>query len=661
MKTSTNKIMAFLVSLLISALFFICCFEIPAVQAAISAKGNINLLAYAMTIILFCISYLLVSLFLTGRNKPCLLDKPKTALGVGIFLFLGNLLFLIRMFQLETEVYGSFSFRYIWQILPFWLVAFVLAAEGIFFLSFVRKSRISAGTWGLPALYGLLTLLIGYNFYTPEVFLRNAADRLHMNAYFNSIYNVLHGSPYTEYTTSIYGHYGILYKLPMKLLGGDHIDFILLNSLAGALAFLAMFATLHFMVKNDLLRILGAVALSFPVLAMRSGIYWQLWPHRVLFMSLMLCYMAFCLRYKKLNRLTCVLGYVLAFVGILWNTESGLFCAAAWAGFWILRNLCLKKNPMIFLIRTGIFHIAGIILSFLGAWGVVELYNITNGGKIMGIKEFLFPLLQSSYMDGLLRVDLPKFPSAYMVIVALFFLACAWGISHMWFLHKQKVSESAVLPSCFAFAVAVLSLGQITYFINRAAYHNLEIAHLPAVLLLCMMAETGLETFRTFHIKKLDSFSGMEIFRGVFTEMALLVLMTLCTGTIILYGQNTDSREVLHNKEEFTDFAAHVAANIPQNTYGFGIGVPEIYSVLRWDTNCYTLDLPDLSLRPEVGDRIMDDIKEKQLPSFLAGEETVSRIKKYSSKEKSSWLLNTYQVAQTFEFQGAVLEYYTLK
>ena len=138
-------------------------------------------------------------------------------------------------------------------------------------------------------------------------------------------------------------------------------------------------------------------------------------------------------------------------------------------------------------------------------------------------------------MDDLLRVDLPKFPSAYMVIVALFFLACAWGVSHMWFLHKQEESESAVLPACYAFATAVLSLGQITYFINRAAYHNLEIIHLPAVLLLCMMTETGLETFRTFHIKKLDSFSGMDVFRGAFTAMALLVLMTLCTGTVVLY------------------------------------------------------------------------------------------------------------------------------
>lgn len=483
-----------------------------------------------------------------------------------------------------------------------------------------------------------------------------------MDAYFNSIYNVLHGSPYTEYTTSIYGHYGILYKLPMKLLGGDLIDFILLNALVGAVSFLAVFLALHFIVKNNLLRILGAVAVTFPVLSMRSGIYWQLWPHRVLFMCLMLCYMAFCVRYKKLTPLTCTLGYLLAGVGILWNTESGLFCAAAWAGFWILRSLCSRKNKVSHIIRIILLQISGMVLSFLGAWGIVEIYNLIQGGKVMGIREFLFPLLQSSYMDDLLRVDLPDFPSAYMVILALFFLACAWGISHMWFLRKntEENTAAALLP-CFAFATAVLSLGQITYFVNRAAYHNLEIAHIPSVLLLCMLAETGLNTFCTFRLKRKQEFSGMEIFRGAFTAMALLVLMTICTGNVIQYGQNTALREELHNKQELNDFAAHIAANIPENTYAFGIGVPEIYSILRWDTGCYTLDLPDLSLRPEAGDFIMDDIKEKQLPAFFAGEGTISRMKKYSSKEKSTWLLDTYEVSQTFEFKGAVLEYYTLK
>lgn len=662
MKTSTNRITAFLVSLLITAGAGFCCFKIPFLSQAISSKGNINLLTYAMMVVLFCISYLLISLLLTRTEKPGIFDLPKKAFPAALVLFAGILLFLIFMFYLETEVYGSVSVRYIWHIVPFWLIAAALMAEGIFFLSCVRKSRINAGPWALPALYGMLTLLIGYNFFTPEVFLRNEPDRLHMNAYFNSIYNVLHGSPYTEHTTSIYGHYGILYRLPMKLLGGDLIDFILLNSLVGALSFLAIFLTIHFVVKNNLLRVLGAVAVAFPILAMRSGIYWQLWPHRVLFMCLMLCYTAFCVRYRKLNPFTCILGYILSFAAILWNTESGLFCAAAWAGFWILKSLCYRKNRISSEIRTAFLQISGIVLSFLTAWGIVEIYNVSRGGKVMGIREFLFPLLQSSYMDDLLRVDLPDFASAYMVILVLLFLACAWGISHMWFLRKNEQENTGIiLQACFIFATAVLSLGQITYFINRAAYHNLEIAHIPCILLLCVMAEAGMDTFRSFHLKKLSQYTGTQIFHGTFTTMALLILMTVSTGTVILYGQNAALREELHNKQELTDFAAHVAANIPENTYAFGIGVPEIYSILRWDTTCYTLDLPDLSLRPEAGDHIMDDIKEKQLPAFLAGEQTVSRLKKYSSEEKSSWLLDTYQVSQTFEFKGAVLEYYTLK
>ena len=661
MKTSTNKILSFLFSLLFSFVFAACCLKIPSLSEMISSKGNINLLTYAMTVILFCISYLLISLLLIRTKKTAVLDRPYPAITAALILFTVNLLFLIRMFQLETEVYGSVSVRYIWHIMPFWLVAVVLAAEAVFFFSFVKKSTISLKPSALMAFYGMLTLLIGYNFYTPEVFLRNEPDRLHMDAYFNSIYNVLHGSPYTEYTTSIYGHYGILYKLPMKLLGSDLADFILLNALIGALSFLAAFLALHFIVKNDLLRIIGAVAVSFPVLAMRSGIYWQLWPHRVLFMCLMLCYMAFCVRYKKLNRITCILGYGIVFLGILWNTESGLFCGAAWAGFWILKSLCSKENKPSYVIRTVFSQIFGIILSFLAAWGTVELYNLANGGKIMGIQEFLFPLLQSSYMDDLLRVDLPDFASAYIVIIALLFLACAWGISHMWFLRKDQETTMDILPACFAFAAAVLTLGQITYFINRAAYHNLEIAHIPCIILLCLLAEGGMETFRRFRFKDLNQYNGMELFRCFFTGAVLLVLMTVCTGNVIQYGQNTALREELHNKQELNDFAAHIAANIPENTYAFGIGVPEIYSILRWDTGCYTLDLPDLSLRPEAGDHIMDDIKEKQIPAFLAGEGTISRMEKYSSKEKSQWLLDTYQVSQTFEFKGAVLQYYTLK
>lgn len=662
MKTSTNKITAFLVSLAVSLGFAGFCLKFPTISAIISSVGNLNLLTYAATVILFCVSYLFFSLLFNSTVKNSIFEKSSSALAAAVFLAAGNLVFLIVMYILEVNVYGSVSARYIWHNMPLWLVMLCLAAESLFFLFFVRKTTISIKDYAMYPLYGMLTVLAGYNFYTPAVFLRDEADRLHMDAYFNSIYNVLHGSPYTENTTSIYGHYAILYKFPMKLLGGDLIDFILLNSLIGALCFLAMFLALHFVVKNNLLRILGAIAMTFPVLAMRSGIYWQLWPHRILFMSLMFCYAGFCIRYRKLNRLTCILGYVLSMLGILWNTESGLFCAAAWAGFWILRLFCDSRKKITSVISGSLMHLAGIAVSFLGAYAIVEIYNLASGGTVTNIREFLFPLLQSSYMDGLLRVDLPSFPAAYMAVLVLFFLAAAWGISHMrWLKRNQDISSIQVLLPCFAFFAAVLSLGQITYFINRAAYHNLEICHLPAVLLLCLLGEKGMDTFRSFRLKNLKQIPGIKIFYGAFTVVSLVVLLTICTGNFIQYGLNTSLRAELHNKQDINDFAAHVAAHIPENTYAFGIGVPEIYAILRWDTQCYTLDFADLSLRPQAGDHVMDDIREKDLPSFLAGEGTMERMEKYSNKDKYQWITDHYKVSQTFEFKGAVLRYYIKK
>lgn len=661
MKTTCNKIYAFLFALLLSMGTGALILKIPALSSAVASKGNINLLTYAVTVILFCILYFFFCL-LSGRTSGSeYRQNPVAAFVAASLLLIADFIFLFLMFKMEINVYASFSSRYIWHNMPLLLVILCITAENLFFLFLMRRSTLSTSDSSMYLLYGTLTLLTAYNFYTPAVFLRDEADRLHMDAYFNSIYNVLHGNAYSTYTTSIYGHYGIFYKLPLKLMGSDFIDFIFLNSCVGALCFLAMFLALHFMVKKTSLRILGAVAMTFPILSMRSGIYWQLWPHRILFMSLILCYAAFCVRYRKLNRVTCILGYLIAMAGVLWNTESGLFCAVAWSGFWILKILADHSRSFVNSFINICLHLAGIVFSFLGAYGIVELYNISCGGSPAGLKEFLFPLLQSSYMDDLLRVDLPDFPSAYMTVMGLLFLALAWGISKIRFIHSGSDRDSSLFPACYSFSASVLTLGQLTYFINRAAYHNLEICHLPAILLICILAERGWEFVRNFRFRDIRKYHSHMIYKGAFTVTSIVILVSICTGNLIQYGSNMSLRQQLHNKTEVHDFAANVAANIPENTYGFGIGVPEIYAMLRWDTQCYTLDFADLSLRPEVGDHVMDDIREKNLSGFLAGENAVKRLQKYCSKEKSDWLLDNYQIAQTFEFQGAVLEYYTKK
>lgn len=115
MKTSTNRIMAFFASLILSAGFAVCCFRIPALSAAVSSIGNVNLLTYAMTVILFCVSYLIFSILLARTEKPCFFDTPRNAFFTVVLLITVNILFFIRMYRLEVDVYGSVSARYVWH------------------------------------------------------------------------------------------------------------------------------------------------------------------------------------------------------------------------------------------------------------------------------------------------------------------------------------------------------------------------------------------------------------------------------------------------------------------------------------------------------------------------------------------------------------------
>lgn len=661
MKSSMNKIYAFLAALTLSLLAGACCLKVPFLSEAISARGNINLLTYAMVIVLFCLLYLLFYAMIDRFTKDTDASSCAPALAVCIILLALTAVFFFFMFQLEGNIYGGVTDRYIWHKIPIWLVIFFLAGEFLFCFLCIRKDNIHIPDSGMYLLYSMFTVLIGYTYYTPSIFVRGASDRLHANAYYNSIYNVLHGAPYTEYTTSIYGHYGILYRLPMKLLGGDFADFILLNSILGALCFLLMFLALHMTVKNKLLRFLGTIAMTFPILAMRGGFYWQLWPHRILFMSLMIFFAALCVRFGWFNWFTCILGYLIALIGIVWNTESGLFCAIAWAGFWILRSLCIHWWRIPKVLLQAVIHVSSVILCFFGAYGIVNLYNSIHGGSANSIREFLFPLMTSSYMTDLLRVDLPEFPSAYLPVLFLLFLSAAWGMSYINLINKNKqYSLTAFLLPCFAFFTSVLTLGQMSYFMNRAAYHNLDICHLPAVLLLCLLSEHGMDCIRDFHWKERKSFAPSRMFKAAFSTVNLCVLLALATGTAVQYGYNADLKTQFHNGQELTDFAADIAANIPKDTYAFGIGTAEIYSILRWDTQCYTLDFADLSVRPQVADYVVNDIKEKKVTDFLVGENTMKKFKTFSP-DSYEWIRKNYKRTKTFEFQGAIFEYYTQK
>ena len=651
-----SKLCSGILALAAAALFFIACLKLPALSSAISGIGNLNMITYAGTVVLFCLTFWL---FYKGFSV-----RPVSLSPSNVFRFLfptvlliGSLFFIAVSFLTEGNLAGGVTYKFIWHNLPFPFVGIMVLILASVFLGLWKFRDFSADSRILWLYYGALTLLMWYTSYTPNIFGRYlASDAAHGHAYYNSIYNVYHGCAYTETTTSIYGHYALFYKLPMKILGGSFLDFIFLNACLCALCFFFAFAALHLIVQNNMIRILGCLAMTLPVLSMRGGFYWQLWPHRILFASLLTFFAAWCIRYRKLNRATWLLGYVISWLGVIWNTEGGIICAVAWAGLWMLHYFCSEGRTVLRLLYTICCQALAVAAAFFGAYGAVGLYNILQECPPNSIREFLFPLVSASYMTDLLRLDLPLYPTWYMLVVILFLIGCAWGISCMkWFSGSRHNGQTFHALPCFCFFLSVLSLGQMTYFMNRPAYHNLDICHIPAVMILCVLTQLGLPLLKNRSVIRKGT--AAQLFKSTIALLSAGTLFVLCMGTVIQYSYNADIKKNFHNLDELRELADTIALDVPPHTYAFGVCAAEIYSLLGWSTNCYTLDFTDLSLRPEVADFVVKDMQEKEITEVFAGQGTVEKMEKFAP-EAAEWFTEHFELQKEYPIGDSTFQYY---
>lgn len=320
------------------------------------------------------------------------------------------------------------------------IAAFLFLAElAIFFwacqnVCFPEKD----GEWIIRLVYAALVLLVFYSMYTPNIFGRGElSDAYHGHAYFNSVYNIYQGMPYTHNVTSIYGHYGLFFKIPMELVHGDFKAFVAMVAEIGAFAHICAFLILELLVKSRVLRVLGALAVTFPVLGMRGGFYWQVWPHRVIFPMLLFLYGAWILKKELCNFWTAVGGYLICLLAILWNTETGLILTVAWAGMLISRFLSVGKIKIRRLLWLSFAQFAGMAGAVFGAHGTVNLYNILKHSPANSFEDFLIPLLSGSYMTGVLHLDMPTEPNAYMAVITLFLTGTV-----LQFAQNSKIKEN---------------------------------------------------------------------------------------------------------------------------------------------------------------------------------------------------------------------------
>ena len=221
-----REIICGLTAWVLTVCFFLSCLLIPGLSERISEHGNINILVYGMTLVLFCILFLAGMAWSTSRqNNSLKLTESPVAKKTALVILLGSQLpFWIVCVTRETEQVGTVSMKYGWHTQPLAVMILLFLAElAVFFWLYENLSLTEKkGEWIIWLTYAALVVLIFYCMYTPNIYGRGEqGDNYHAHAYFNSVYNVYQGVPYTHNVTSIYGHYGLFFKIPMKLVHGD--------------------------------------------------------------------------------------------------------------------------------------------------------------------------------------------------------------------------------------------------------------------------------------------------------------------------------------------------------------------------------------------------------------------------------------------------------
>lgn len=375
-----------------------------------SAGYNKNTIAFGLLIIIFCAFTLMFYLIFLRVGLPYrYLDK-----GRYVILIAGVL--VIAWLCVPFAVYvGGNQALFIRGTITF-------IGLGIFWLLQKNKPEYAKVIVGMVILLGMILWAVCNCSFTP---IYSGYDTHHTAAYVDSIYNVARGIPYYGGLTDQYGHYGLLYGLILGVWGYTTRHIVYLIVALTVFVYIGMVWVMCTVVKSDILRVFGVITISmFGVYIYTQANYWQGLPHRLVFPIAVLILIAF-FNKRRIGIPAYVAGGVVCLLGFIWNFESGLVSVAAWSIFLLFRCLQSETFCVAEVFKRIIWIVCTIILSFGGAWGIVNIWNTVHGGSALAFNAFLGAVIDSNYRGGIIvSIVMGEFHSAsrYLYHACSFFM-----------------------------------------------------------------------------------------------------------------------------------------------------------------------------------------------------------------------------------------------
>ena len=527
-----------------------------------------------------------------------------------IAVFFAYLLFLgwylqryIFYTELEGGIFGANPAGFAWHQLPISLVLGYVGAVVFWMLwtAFRGKDTQNATAY-LAYTVAILISYVTFLFISTESIY---GDLHHAMAYTDSVYNVYSGAPYNGMTTGVYGHYGLFFGLLLKIFRGNSVTLSHMIALSGALSTAACAYVIHKLTKKNYLRIAAILACIMSLSVLRRGNYWQVQPHRVLFPLLLVAFVTYLATKNAYTKPKMALGYLLCTLAVVWNTESGLFCAVAYtialivhfyqSDVWYAKKMWLRYLTLI----------GGAVSTLVGAILIVNLYNLTVGGGFI-LKDFFFPLGVDDYMNRVLKSDLIGGVQVWILILVLFVMLLFLGLYHTKFFRRDEEESRFDAFAPVFVALAVVGLLNFSYYANRAAYMNLDICAQTACLSMTVFADRYLDRCRDIFRKKMTL---SAISSAAMSLVSLVVLTVLATQVVFCtYRLTTKYEDGVWDVEAFEARTEQFEALVPEDYMVIGMGSSMYQLQLERPAKYCYRDMSDLYVGgTEVSEQMVED------------------------------------------------------
>lgn len=593
-----------------------------------SKTGDSNLVQYAI----MCVVFLLVYLAANGLLRLRLFNQElfiNILCGISCFSIA---VFMYICWKQDVEVYNSPADTYLWHMYPPYIIFAVLIMITLLYEAVaVNVNMAGKKTRHCIWVYYILVILLGgFLNYFPEYL---NVDYFHGSAVFNSVYNVMHGIPYEETSNSVYGNYALLLAIPMKIIGnGEYFDLSTIMSFLTMVCIALAIYVIHNVIERKDIRILCVTALLWVYIFKKTN-YWQLNPMRFVWPLVLIAWMVFLNKKDGCSESTYkyifhAVTYLILVFSILWNKESGIVCLIGYLVFVVSKglSLCLKKDGR--KIWGTILECLIMMTSIFAAFMVVGVYNLIVAGRWISIRVFLFPLFTGNYVESLvLGLQAGIWP--WMAVTFLFLgVAGRLGIR---ILRREEID-----PKEYVYAsAAVIGLGLMTYFMNRAAYMNMTICYYEAVIciggVICSMNREDY---------------GLAVSTFMRTGLTM-VLVALVAGEMLHLGTSLYDRQGF-DKQEILELRDKIQEDAEVDTYAFGINIPELYSLLGWETRSYTTDWADVFItRDVILEKLYSDLENEE--SIITDMKTFERY-----QDVEEYVKNLFYVEKVYPYNENV-------